>query len=206
VFNYFKLRIFQALYLIRFQATGGKLMNIRPWSVYGCVAFLFLFISSANAAGWVQYSQRTAKSGSGESSKVEAVSQYCIDYSISGSVVAAGDTNGTYGPFTDEDSFTFTATGNGTGTWRIVGDPSGVQTLASGGTFPGTLTFQVPLGQTQDGVGFYVDSYTGEGDTISGTCNGVSRAIPTLSNWSKVLMLVLLGSIGFAVFRRKLLR
>lgn len=133
-------------------------------------------------------------------------SDFCANYNISGQATAPGDTSGTFGTMGAGDAFTFTATGNGTGTWRIVADPNGITTYTPGGTFPGTLTYEVTAGAVP-GIGFYVDSYTGAGDTISGSCgDAVSAPIPSLSFWSRILVVVLIGLIGFAAFQRKRLR
>lgn len=183
-------------------------MNYRSWSVSACVTFVLLFASIASAEEW----QRSAPSNAPDNpTAVVVVSDSCANYGIlEGSVTGPGSTSGQFGIFTAPDSFIFTATGSGTGTWRIVGDPGGAQTLAAGGTFPGELAYSVPEGETIEGVGFYVDTYTGEVDTITGVCVGGAPAVmpanipvPSLSLWSKMLMVMLLGLVGFAVFRRK---
>lgn len=179
-------------------------MSIRSKSVCGLFAMSFLLMSSANATGWGQNPQRLAQSGTTSPPSKVMASQPCTSYSINDNIDSAGDTWGFVQGFTGGDFFTFTATGNGTGTWRIVGDGGGAQTLASGGTFPGTLTFEVPTGQVQPGVGYYVDSYSGTGDTITASCGSSPHIpIPTQSTWSLLLMVMLLGLIGFAAFRRK---
>ncbi len=172
------------------------------WSTYSVIALLLFFASSASADNWTNASSNTG------SPQVAAISDACSAYGqLAGSVTGPGDTNGQFGSFTAGDSFEFTATGGGTGTWRIVGDPGGVQTLASGGTFPGTLTYVVPDGVTLTGAGFFVDTYTGPGDTIIGTCGegipSVQTPVPTLSFWSLLLMVTLLGLVGIAAFKRK---
>ena len=183
-------------------------MKLLSMSVTGLAALLFLFTSAVSAGEWGQEVQRPEKFEPIDSKNKVMASAFCTSYSISGTVSAPGDTNGSFGTMEAGDTFTFTATGNGTGTWRIVGDPSGAPTYTSGGTFPGTLTYEVPAGGlTTDGMGFYVDSYTGAGDTISGSCgNAASAPIPSLSFWSRILVVVLIGLIGFAAFQRKRLR
>ena len=147
-------------------------MILRSWSVTGFVALLLLFTSAVNAADW-----GLTESEPGDSKSTILASEFCENYNVSGPVTTPGSTNGSFGAMEAGDTFTFTATGNGTGTWRIVGDPSGDPTYTAGGVFPGTLTYVVPAGgQIADGMGFYVDSYTGEGDTISGSCGGVASA------------------------------
>ena len=178
-------------------------MILRSWSVTGFVALLLLFTSAVNAGEW-----GLAESEPGDPKSTILASAFCESYNISGSATVPGDTNGTFGTMEAGDTFTFTATGNGTGTWRIVGDPSGNPTYTPGGTFPGTLIYVVPAsGQIATGMGFYVDSHTGTGDTISGTCGGAASApVPSLSFWSRILVVVLIGLIGFAAFRRKRVR
>lgn len=178
-------------------------MSLRSWTVAATTMLLFLLASSANAAGWGQSLRQVEKAGS--TNKIQAViSNDCANYYVTGNVTAPGNTNGDYGTWNPGDTFTFTATGNGTGSWRIVGDPSGSITYVSGGTFPGTLSLVVPGGGIGDGVGFYVDSYTGEGDTITGTCGMAQAApIPASSQWNRILLILLLGLVGLAAFRRR---
>ena len=95
------------------------------------------------------------------------------------------------------------ATGTGTGTWRIVADAGGVTTLTAGGVFPGGLTYVVPASPIPPGVGFFVDTYVGNGDTITGTCTGPANSIPTLSEWAQIVLVMLLGMFGFAAYRRR---
>ena len=188
-------------------------MKLLSMSVTGLAALLFLFTSAVSAGEWGQEVQRPERFEPIDSKSKVKASVYCANYNISGQATAPGDTSGDFGTMEAGDTFTFTATGNGTGTWRIVGDPSGVPTYTPGGTFPGTLTYVVPAGgQTADGMGFYVDSYTGAGDTISGSCGDAvsalvpSAPVPSLSFWSRILVVVLIGLIGFAAFQRKRLR
>jgi len=149
-------------------------MKLRPWSVTGVVATLLLFTSAVNAADW-----GPAESEPGDPKSTILASAFCENYNISGPATAPGDTSGNFGAMEAGDTFTFTATGNGTGTWRIVGSPEGNPTYTAGGTFPGTLTYVVPAGGLMtDGMGYYVDSYTGTGDTISGSCGGAAMVSP----------------------------
>lgn len=178
-------------------------MKLHPWSVTGFVATLLLFTSTVNAAEW-----GLAESEPGDPKSTILASEFCENYNISGPATVPGDTSGNFGTMEPGDTFTFTATGNGTGTWRIVGDSDGDPTYTSGGTFPGTLTYVVPAsGQMAAGIGYYVDSYTGTGDTISGSCGDAASApIPSLSFWSRILVVVFIGLFGFAAFQRKRLR
>lgn len=175
-------------------------MKLLSCSVAGFVAMLLLFTSEVSAGEW-----GLADSGSNNPKSTILASAFCANYNISGPVSGPGDIGGSDGAMEAGDTFTFTATGNGTGTWRIVGDPSGIVTYTPGGTFPGTLTYEVPAGgQTAAGIGFYVDSYTGAGDTISASCgDAVSAPVPSLSFWSRILVVMLIGLVGFAAFRRK---
>jgi len=128
--------------------------------------------------------------------------RFCNSYNISGTIEGPGSTSGNFGDVLAGDTFRFTTTGNGTGTWRIVGDPEGGITYISGGTFPGTLSYTFPADETGIGIGFYVDTYTGNGDTISGTCgDGEASGIPAMASWSQILMIALLGLFGLAAFR-----
>ncbi len=188
-------------------------MKLLSMSVTSLVALLFLFSSAVSAGEWGQEVQRPEKFEPIDSKSKVMASTFCTTYSISGPVTAPGDTSGDFGAMEAGDTFTFTATGNGTGTWRIVGNPEGDLTYTPGGTFPGTLTYEVPAGGLTDGgMGYYVDSYTGTGDTISGSCGDAvsalvpSAPIPSLSFWSRILVVVLIGLIGFAAFQRKRLR
>lgn len=173
-------------------------------SIAGLTTLLLLSTANLHAGGWGQGIQKSGKAGSADN-KTEAVSGSCSNYFISGQVTQANDTNGSYGSFAVGDTFTFIATGNGTGTWRVVGDPEGSITYASGGAFPGTLIYTIPAGQSADGIGmgFYVDSYTGEGDTITGSCGEPSRSVPALGFWTRMLLVLSLGLAALAVFRRK---
>ena len=183
-------------------------MKLHPWSVTGFFATLLLFTSAVNAGEW-----GLAQSEPDNPISIISASAFCENYNLTGGATGPGDTSGDFGTMEPGDTFTFTATGNGTGTWRIVGDSSGDPTYTPGGTFPGTLTYEVPAsGQVAAGIGFYVDSYTGAGDTISGSCGDSASAlspsapIPSLSFWSRILVVVLIGLFGFAAFQRKRLR
>ena len=174
-------------------------MKLYPWSVTGFVTTFLLFTSAVSASEWGE---------PGDSNSTILASDFCANYNISGPATSPGSTSGDFGTMEAGDTFTFTATGNGTGTWRIVGGPDGNPTFASGGTFPGTLTYEVPpSGPVTDGMGFFVDTYTGEGDTISGSSgDDVSAPVPSLSSWSRILAVVLIGLFGFAAFQRRRLR
>lgn len=180
-------------------------MKLQSWLTTGFSAVLLLFVSAANAAEWGQQGvHRVEQSGQTPSKSKLMASDFCNSYSISGEVTGPGDTSGNYGDVTAGDTFTFTATGGGTGTWRIVGDPGGSITYASGGVFPGTLTYQVTADALDVGVGYYVDTYTGESSTISSTCgDGPTVGVPSMSSWSLILMVFLLGVVGFSLYRRK---
>jgi hypothetical protein len=180
-------------------------MKLQSWLSTGFAAVLLLFMSAANAAEWGQQGvHRIEQSGQTPSKSKLMASNFCSSYNIGGEVTGPDDTSGSFGDVTAGDTFTFTATGGGTGTWRIVGDPGGSITYASGGVFPGTLTYQVTADALDVGVGFYVDTYSGEGSTISGTCgDGPTVAVPSMSSWSLILMVFLLGMVGFSLYRRK---
>ena len=144
-------------------------LTVKRWLMAILTAVPLLVASTAWAdapdAGWSRQVLRLS-------------STFCANYGVSGIVTRPGDTGGDYGTPAAGDRFTFVATGNGTGTWRIVDDPSGVRTLTPGGVFPGSLTYTVPAGGMVTGVGFFVDTYAGNGDTITGSCT--DSLIPAL--------------------------
>ena len=171
-------------------------MRRNSLTVCGVIVLLLIVSSPLGADEWLQGGPKTNQSAT--------VSDACANYApFSGPVSGPGSTLGRIDTFTAGDYFVFTATGNGTGSWRIVGEPSGTTTLASGGTFPGTLVYEYEEGVSTLGVGYFVDTYTGPDDTIFGECGFAPPNVPTLSEWSLVLMAALLGFVGVAVFRRR---
>lgn len=180
-------------------------MKFQSWLTTGFAAALLLFVSAASAAEWGQQGvHRIEQSGQAKSNSKVQASSFCSSYNIAGQVTGPDDTNGNFGNVMAGDTFTFTATGGGTGTWRIVGDPGGSITYASGGVFPGTLTYQFTADELDIGIGFYVDSYSGEGSTIYSNCgDGSTVAVPSMSSWSLTLMVFLLSVVGFSLYRRK---
>ncbi len=150
------------------------------------------FAAVSASAGWAPKLSQPA-----------AASSFCASYRIAGAVSAAGNTNGALGTLTEGETFTFTATGAGTGTWRVVGDGGGVTTLLAGGTFPGTLSYTFHAPQIGPGVGFFVDSYTGTGDTITASCSAAPVPVPTLAEWSQIALVLLVGLLGLAAIRQR---
>lgn len=167
--------------------------------IFTAALMAFGFASNSQAVdSWSGSDRNGAKAGTSLES-----SDFCQSYFISGSVTGPGSTNGSFGDTEPGDHFVFNATGNGTGSWRIVGDPEGSVTFASGGTFPGTLTFTVQeLGFLAPGVGFYVDDYTGDGDEIQGYCGDIPNPVPTASTWALWLLVLAVGMFGSYYTRR----
>jgi hypothetical protein len=99
----------------------------------------------------------------------------CANFSsiVSGSFSGAGFTNGEFGSFAPGDLITISASlGTATtGTFRIVGDPSGAVTLGGPAGLPGVLTYAVtgPLPSGSAGIGYFIDTADGSG-TISASC------------------------------------
>ena len=150
-------------------------------------------LSVVNAAEWEQQDRHLEQDEHG-GHDVE-----CRSYGFEGFVLEAGDTEGAFFIAKAGERFIFTATGNGDGSWRIVGDPFGDLTYVDGGTFPGTLEYIVPEGgYAGPGIGFYVDAYTGTGDTISGTCVADLHPVPLLPSWA---LWMLAGIAGLGLMR-----
>lgn len=167
-------------------------LSVKRWSL-AIVAAVPLLVAST---GWA------ATADGGWTRQFLKISAFCANYApLSGNVTGPGSTSGRVGTPAPGDRFHFVATGSGTGTWRIVGEPTGVTTLASGGVFPGTLNYEVPASPIPPGVGFYVDTYAGNGDTITGMCTGPANGIPALSGWAQIGLVMLLGLFGFAAYR-----
>jgi hypothetical protein len=122
--------------------------------------------------------------------------------------LVTGNTNGDFGTLAAGESVTMTATlGTATGgTFRIVGDPSGTNTLAGPSGIPGSLTFTSngTLPGTSVGVGYFIDSAVGGTVNISVTsvCGG-SANIPTTSQSNLLVLAALLAICGAAVLIRR---
>jgi hypothetical protein len=171
---------------------GLTALSVRRWSLAMLSAVPLLVASAAWAdpadGGWTRQFLK--------------VSAFCANYApFSGNVTGPGSTGGKIGAAAPGDTFTLVAGGPGTGTWRIVADPAGATTLTAGGVFPGTLVYEVPPGGTTTGVGFFVDTYVGNGTTITGSCVGPATGIPTLSAWAQIALVMLLSLFGFAAYR-----
>ena len=167
-------------------------LSARRWSIAILTAVPLLVASTVGATapdnGWTRQFLK--------------VSAFCANYApFSGNVTGPGSTGGKLGAAAPGDTFMLVASGPGTGTWRIVADPAGATTLTPGGVFPGTLFYVVPAGGSTTGVGFFVDTYAGNGTTITGSCQGPANGIPTLSAWAQMALAMLLGIFGFAAYR-----
>lgn len=126
---------------------------------------------------------------------------------ISGAAAGAGATNGITGIFLPGDSVTIAATlGTATAaTFRIVGEPAGVVTLAGPAAVPGTLSYTVtgPLLPPAIGIGYYIDTANGTVN-ITASCVNVPIQVPTTSNWAlAVIALLLAGSTALYLRRRR---
>ena len=120
-------------------------------------------------------------------SSPKAVSALC---SIFGSTVSQASldptsfyypTEGALGTVAVGEVYTISVTGSGTGTFRMVADPSGTITLAGPASVPATLTYTVNTAapQQSQGVGYYFDSLSGT-VTVNASCKAaaVSTALP----------------------------
>ena len=121
----------------------------------------------------------------------KAASSICSQFGLlSQSFTAApGATAGLQGtPFAGE-VFKITASGPGSGIFRIVPDPTGSMTLAGPASVPATLTYTVPTNPTTGfGVGFYFDSGSGTVSvTASCTANPANSALPAPVVLSKTI-------------------
>ncbi len=121
-----------------------------------------------------------------------------------------GNTNGDFGTLGAGQSVTMSATlGTATsGTFRIVGDPGGVNTLAGPSGIPGTLTFTSngKLPGTSVGVGYFIDAANGGtvNITVTSSCALSSVPIPTTSPSALLVMAACLALGGLIVlFQRR---
>jgi len=151
--------------------------------------------SPAPAATWVQP----------KSPSQTAASDVCLNFStLSGDYeVGAGATNGTYGTPLPGERFTVSFSGSGTGSFRVVGDPSGTVTLAGPANAPGTLTY-IAGGSAMSGavgVGFYFDSGSGT-LTLQASCSGTTHPAPALGTRALTLLGALLALAGAVSVRR----
>jgi hypothetical protein len=117
--------------------------------------------------------------------------------SLSQTGLVASDTNGRIGTLAAGESVTMTATlGTASGgTFRIVGDPGGVNTLAGPSSIPGTLTFVSTgaLPGSSIGVGYFIDTATGGTVNINVRSSCTAVQVPTTSSGALVLLVTLLS-------------
>jgi len=153
--------------------------------------------STAFSAEWLR---RAAPSAGAESS-------ICANFSsISGDIeVTPGKTYGYYGTPQPGEKFTFSFSGSGTGSFRIVGDPAGSVTLAGPATAPGSLSYTAsnPLPSGTVGVGFYFDSGSGSLSVQASCTSPSTRPAPAIGARGLVLLGALLALAGIAFSRRK---
>ncbi len=125
--------------------------------------------------------------------------------SISGVAAGAGATNGIAGTYLPGDTVHIAAT-FGTAdaaTFRIVGDPAGTVTLAGPLAVPGSLSFTVtgPLPAGAIGIGYFINTANGTVN-IAASCSNTT-AVPTLSEWSELLLVLALLAAGWIVIGRR---
>jgi hypothetical protein len=161
-----------------------------------------IFISALVAGGALAASQpATGWTNAVSPTPNGATLSTCIRFSGLSTTLnaAAGATNGVFGAPQLNDSYTISVSGPGTGSFRIVGDGSGVVTYAGPTSVPGTLSYTVsnpvpPVGAI--GIGYYFD--TGSGTvTLTASCTKVSQ-LPSINTWGMSLMALLLA-VGGAV-------
>ena len=116
--------------------------------------------------------------------------------SLSQTGLVASVTNGRVGTFAAGESVTMTATlGTASGgTFRIVGDRGGVNTLAGPWSIPGTLTFVSTgaLPGSSIGVGYFIDTATGGAVNSNIRSSCAAAQVPTTSSSALVLLVTLL--------------
>lgn len=170
------------------------------WTTVWLLGWLMAFASAvvyAQPAGW----SNTAPLPPSDPTDV------CSElHSLSANGLVAGETNGDFGGLGAGEVVTMTATlGTATsGAFRIVGDPTGTNTLAGPSGIPGTLTFTSngTLPGTSVGVGWFVDAANGGTVNIAVSC--VATAIPTTSPSALLIMAACLALGGLVVlFRRR---
>jgi len=169
-------------------------MNRHPW-LSPALAMLALApaVALAQDAGWAA---RGAASGPCQSF-----------FQLSGTVTAAaGLTAGIIGPVQVGETYQLTVSGPGSGTFRIVGEPTGAVTYAGPANVPASLGYTVvnatpPAGAI--GVGYLFNAGAGT-VTISASCT--RGGIPSLDAWSRTLLgllLALCGVLAIAFMRRR---
>jgi hypothetical protein len=125
--------------------------------------------------------------------------------SLSQTGLTTGSTNGIVGATLAQGEIITMSTTLGTatgGTFRIVADSGGVNTLAGPSPIPGTLRFSgVPLPPGSQGIGFFIDSATG--GTVNLTASCALQSIPTLSENMLMALGALLLLAGAAVLVRR---
>jgi hypothetical protein len=157
--------------------------------------FAAVACSTAVAAEWVH---PRAPSLAAESSACATFSILSGDYSV-----GPGSTNGVYGAPQPGERFTLTFSGEGAGSFRVVGDPAGSVTLSGPANAPGTLTYTAggsfPGGAI--GVGFYFDSGSGS-QTLQASCVPPTKPAPALGGRGLALLGGLLALAGLVFARR----
>lgn len=145
-----------------------------------------------------------AQSSAWSGTRGQAITPCSQFASLSGTIPSLpGATNGIFGVPQVGETYTIAVTGPGTGTFRIVGDPSGTITYAGPTTVPGTLTFTVTGAPppTAAGVGYFFDAGTGT-VTLGATCGAFSVPAGNFPGVALLVGLTALVAIA-ALFRRR---
>lgn len=127
---------------------------------------------------------------------------------LSASGLGVGHTNGDVGTLGAGESVTMTASLGtaASGSFRIVGDPGGVNTLAGPSAIPGTLTFTSngTLPGTSIGVGYFIDAANGGTVNIAVTSSCVLQPVPTTSTNTLLIIAacLALGGVTALYLRR----
>lgn len=138
----------------------------------------------------------------------QVTSDVCLQLpALSANGLDTGDTNGDFGRLAAGESVTMTATLGtaASGTFRIVGDPVGTNTLAGPSGIPGTLTFTSTgtLPGTSVGVGWFIDAANGGTVNIAVSSSCIIPTIPTTSTSTLLIMAVCLALGGLIVLSRR---
>lgn len=153
--------------------------------------------STALSAQWLNPRVPSATSASTPCTEISSISG---DYDLG----EGNYTNGIFGTPQAGERFRFTFSGAGSGSFRIVGDPGGVVTLAGPTAAPGTLVYTAgtTFPSNAVGVGFFFDS--GQGIvTLSASCLANARPAPALGAPALALLGGLIALAGACLARRR---
>lgn len=88
------------------------------------------------------------------------------------------------------------------GTFSIIGSPSGTPVLAGPGPIPGTLSYTVTLAQTGPGAGWLIDTANGTVN-VAASCSMPAVTAPALSPFGLFACGLMLLALGSAAMRYK---